>query len=109
MYQILKFPVLIEHFIEHRSENPDLSLYEFLALHYSSETNYDADYDEDMKLPFKTHNESQTISITAVYFSDSHTKIISPVLMDHSSPVVKNDMFIYSSYSSSIFQPPKKG
>jgi hypothetical protein len=56
LHQLLKAPLLIEHFMEHREENKDITLWQFLYAHYAGDYVKDADYDKDMKLPFKTHS-----------------------------------------------------
>lgn len=50
--QLVKLPVLIEHFYKHRRYD-GVSLSEFLNNHYASEHN-DGDQSEDERLPFKT-------------------------------------------------------
>ncbi|MCS6929144.1 MAG: hypothetical protein NZM43_06565 [Saprospiraceae bacterium] len=52
--EVLKLPVLIEHYLEHRAEAPDMSFWEYLTLHYFSGIEYDADYARDLQLPFKS-------------------------------------------------------
>lgn len=55
LYQLFKLPILIEHFIEHKSKNQSISLFDFLKIHYTKGDIKDADYEKDMKLPFKSH------------------------------------------------------
>lgn len=50
--QLMKLPVLIEHFYKHKLHD-GVSLLDFLSDHYTSE-HYDADQPEDEQLPFKT-------------------------------------------------------
>lgn len=50
--QLLKLPLLIEHFYKHKKQG-GISLLKFLKEHYSAEHN-DADRSEDKQLPFKT-------------------------------------------------------
>ncbi len=52
--QLLKMPKLIEHFIQHRKQNSAMSFQAFLSLHYWVDHGMDADYKEDMQLPFKS-------------------------------------------------------
>ncbi|MCS7037176.1 MAG: hypothetical protein NZM41_10970 [Saprospiraceae bacterium] len=52
--EVLKLPVLIEHYLEHRAEVPDMGFWEYLTLHYFSGIEYDADYARDLQLPFKS-------------------------------------------------------
>ena len=51
--ELLKLPVLINHYMEHLDENSNLSVYDFLKIHYADGVKYDEDYNVDMKLPFK--------------------------------------------------------
>ncbi|MBC9911928.1 hypothetical protein [Chitinophaga varians] len=52
--QLLKFPLLVEHFQKHKQENVHMTLLTFLKLHYVDEQPFDDDYLQDMQLPFKT-------------------------------------------------------
>ena len=107
LYQLLKLPLLIEHFVEHRKEKSDLTFGEFLRIHYSSEMDYDQDYDKDMKLPFKMHNDwaDQFVAV-------SEFQAITPIfqrqfnLSFHRTPLFEVT-FIHATYLSSIWQPPR--
>jgi hypothetical protein len=52
--QLLKLPILISHYLEHKAAS-NLSIGEFIIIHYADSDLRDADYDKDMKLSFKTH------------------------------------------------------
>lgn len=64
--ELLKLPVLMEHFREHAHERPAITLAGFILLHYFSGSPRDADYDRDMQLPFKT------LELTPVAFAATH-------------------------------------
>ncbi len=51
--QLLKIPVLLEHFSEHQHRNPGISFFAFLEMHYWGQDLPDDDTDRDMELPFK--------------------------------------------------------
>ncbi|WP_090631689.1 hypothetical protein [Parapedobacter indicus] len=53
--QLLKAPVLFEHFKEHRQVDARISFLDFLTHHYSFEKHTDNDESRDMQLPFKGH------------------------------------------------------
>lgn len=53
--QLVKLPAFVNHFKEHKTQNKDLTIWQFLCIHYAHGNVKDADYEEDMKLPFKTH------------------------------------------------------
>ena len=105
--ELLKLPILIEHFIEHKQENKDLSFFRFLDIHYAHGNPKDADYDTDMKLPFKTLSNSNITSVCFCsqipYFKHNtivHFKTGKQQFFDYS--------FTYSStFLSSIWQPPR--
>jgi hypothetical protein len=54
LYQFLKMPVLIEHYLEHKGENPKITLVSFIKMHYDNPVK-DADYKTDQQLPFISH------------------------------------------------------
>ena len=105
--ELLKLPILIEHYMEHKQENKDLSFLGFLEMHYAHGSPHDADYEKDMKLPFKTITISNIVSIS----------FCSPIPQFKQNPVVyfKNEKQQFSDYSfayssaflSSIWQPPR--
>jgi hypothetical protein len=52
--EVLKLPVLFEHYREHRAEMSEIGFWSYIWLHYFSGVQYDADYARDMQLPFKS-------------------------------------------------------
>ncbi|MEN9523358.1 MAG: hypothetical protein RL065_1735, partial [Bacteroidota bacterium] len=78
LHQLVKLPLLMEHFVEHKTQNNKLSFLQFLTIHYSGSTQKDADYDKDMKLPFKSQDDC--INTTSINFSliDNKVEISKP-------------------------------
>ena len=56
LHQILKFPVFVQHYFEHQAEDPNITLSQFIVLHYFSGNPVDDDYARDMQLPFKSND-----------------------------------------------------
>jgi len=109
LYQLLKLPFLVEHFIEHKELNKDITLMQFLYLHYAYGDVKDADYKEDMKLPFKSHNNTITTHLvdavaTTVLKITIHAK---PNFDPLKVLITSEEAFFASSYCSHIWQPPK--
>jgi len=53
--QLLKFPLLIQHYLQHKQKDSSLSFLEFVKLHYAAKDHpNDNDDNEDSKLPFKS-------------------------------------------------------
>jgi hypothetical protein len=105
LHQLMKLPVLIEHFIEHRQLNSSITLLDFLKEHYQGHTVMDNDYQRDMQLPFKTAD-----CLTAISFVFEE-----PVSIEFEQQVaeIRKEYNLHKgSFSSSqalhsIFQPPR--
>jgi hypothetical protein len=105
--QLLKFPLLIQHYAEHKAENRSLNLVQFLAMHYNDEDIIDLDYSKDQQLPFKSQGGYtgailSVVEPTAFYSSILKVEVDLPV-----AHAISNESFISSTFRSSIWQPPK--
>lgn len=108
LHQLLKLPFLVEHFIEHKEQNKDITLWQFLCLHYAEKNVMDADYEKDMKLPFKSHDCCGN-SIVA-YITEAIPVFLfkeKPVYHEAKSFSIYEEAFCISSFHSNIWQPPK--
>ena len=103
--QLLKFPILVEHFVEHKAENPNLSLWSYFQIHYSQQYKEEG-HPTDDNLPFANYTNvihilattpPTILKINKVKINTSFTKI-------HAF----DDFVIDSAYLSSIWQPPKR-
>lgn len=104
--QLLKMPLLVEHFVEHREENSHLTVWRFLYMHYSAGDVHDADYARDMQLPFKTH-ENCVASIINVFLPSHKVVITKPVQFIETEHFKTHEPFLQSTFLSNIWQPPK--
>lgn len=105
--ELLKLPMLVQHYMEHRHENKDLSFIGFLEIHYAHGSPRDADYDKDMKLPFKSMNNCgiSSISFCTPLPNFKHNPI---VYCTNNKQQFSDYSFTYASaFLSSIWQPPK--
>jgi hypothetical protein len=106
--QLLKLPILVGHFLEHRAETEKLTIYQFLYIHYAEGDVKDADYEKDMKLPFKANNnfllQTNVISPPSI-FSVTPNKNLSKIIQKKF--FYTNDRLITSAYLCNIWQPPK--
>lgn len=53
LHQLLKIPALVHHYLEHQKNDSEITLREFIKIHYFSGNPIDEDYESDQKLPFK--------------------------------------------------------
>jgi hypothetical protein len=100
--QVFKLPKLIEHVRVHQ-----LSLWEFLSMHYGQGNVFDTDYNEDMKLPFKTENNTVALTGSAYYPLLFTVSIVVPTEFTEKNTYFITEQFILSNYLSNIWQPPK--
>lgn len=104
--QLLRIPLLVAHFIEHKQESKDISFAEFMLIHYVQEYSFNGDYEQDTNLPFKSV-DGNTIQVVAFI------TLLNPCLK--AKPIYAADkrfkpfeqLFIDNAYLSSIWQPPK--
>lgn len=102
--QLLKLPLLVEHFIQHKAENNKITFFDFLSLHYKTTNANDAD---DMKLPFKSSSIFITSNLSFHIFHSfdhSFSYLLPFISKDY---IIKEVFFINSTSISSIWQPPK--
>lgn len=104
-HELLKVPVLIAHYLEHKSEQPQLTLAEFFSTHYSSNSTKDDDYTRDSQLPFKTA-EHLSSSIT-VFLSHFDVKLPVPHFNNNVDLPFYRASFVSFQLLSNIWQPPK--
>lgn len=106
-HQFVKLPFLIEHYFEHKEKNLNLSLLEFLNMHYSKDEAKKADIDSDMRLPFKSHDDC--MSTLSIAFVPNQIEELSqkPEFIETNTYSVDTDLFLPSAYLSAIWQPPK--
>ena len=106
-HQLLKLPVIFQHYAEHKEEDKSISLLQFLAMHYLYGSPADKDYDRDMQLPFKTSGDCISSVATAFVPLIIQFSIAKPVEISEKKNYVTQDRFLLSSYLSNIWQPPK--
>jgi hypothetical protein len=103
-YQLLKIPLLIGHYREHKKQYPEITVAAFLKMHYDHPQK-DADYETDQKLPFVKH---------VVCFAPLFTAQAS-VCCDLSGQVFRTapitcvypDIFYKSQVHNAVWQPPR--
>jgi hypothetical protein len=103
---LAKVPRLAEHYQEHRKKSPDVSLLEFLNLHYGSEADqHDKEEHEQHKgLPFKSPDCTFTHTLTII------TQFNGPVITSSTSSITYSNTYrsaFSNEFSQSIWQPPR--
>jgi hypothetical protein len=102
-HHLLKLPILVEHFIEHRELTNEITFVEFLVLHYTTETTHD---DHDMQLPFKDFGHC--VAVQTMVVPSCKIELNDELQLNHKiAYVIFYKKFIPASYLSEIWQPPK--
>lgn len=68
LHQLARLPLLVKHYLHHRSEGTSLSFTAFLQLHYTDKHPSDNDEGDDEQLPFKS---PESISHTDIPVQES--------------------------------------
>ena len=105
--QLAKLPNLMEHYISHKLLDGEMSLFAFFKMHYLDDQIVDSDYQQDMKLPFKTHDFSG-ISITLNIPPEKAAIVLQRQLMfvDYSNNFSYSEKYFPSVFKQ-IWEPPK--
>ncbi len=106
--QVLKLPTLVEHFVKHTLTDNDFSVADFIKHHYLSGNVVDNDFEQDMKLPFKTMDFSTSSPNVFIL----NKPIIEQIEQPKKLFIEKKSNFFYkkdfiSEFQFSIFQPPE--
>ncbi|MEA1847557.1 hypothetical protein U9K52_01425 [Chryseobacterium sp. MHB01] len=105
LYQLLKMPLLIEHYFQHKNLNPEMSLTAFLKTHYDHPVK-DSDHDQDQKLPFISHANLLSVVFTINPSLDFHYigKVFSPIEI---KKIFYKSALYNKEILNSIWQPPR--
>ncbi len=102
--ELEKLPDLIQHYQEHKAENPSINFLSFLKLHYTNANHHEQDHERHHELPFTNHHtgHSPFVVFTITTFETSFQKITESEVRYslYTEPSSKNITF-------SIWQPPK--
>lgn len=104
----LKLPLIVTHYYSHKELNKALTFSEFWAIHYVGENASIPHDDQDMKLPFKSH-DTCTVQLNAMFLPPTSYVLVHKKFSQiaHKQQRHLNDRSITSSYLASIWQPPK--
>ncbi|MBS1624632.1 MAG: hypothetical protein JSS76_06300 [Bacteroidetes bacterium] len=104
LHQLSRLPRLFSHYSQHRAIQPDLSVWSFLYMHYSTDRTHD---NEDNNLPFKS-DEAVFHFIPAFSTAPPAQNEVVLRLDTRSTPALEYDpSFTPTDAASLIWQPPK--
>lgn len=104
--QLLKLPILVQHYYEHKAGNTSVTLTRFLQMHYMGHDDNDNDNLRDMQLPFKTMNDCCMIAFNSL--PPQKIQISEMVTYEVQKEFkLLNDAAPFSISVEDIFQPPR--
>lgn len=106
LHQFMKLPDFVKHYQEHRAEDPAMSLFTFIDIHYGHGNVLDDDYQEDMKLPFKTcHSDFSSWQVVSNHpeYAFHYIMLAQPT---SGMPMYQENVELQS-YLDAIWQPPR--
>jgi hypothetical protein len=103
--QLLKMPLLIEHYMEHKLDNGSLSLLSFIYMHYVGDDGDATDEQKDQNLPFKSAHFQLQNTVVFLVFKYELPKIFANI---HRSvwPVTQSNS-LSTIARGSLFRPPR--
>jgi hypothetical protein len=108
IHQLLKLPIVFEHYAEHQLEDPSIGFLAFLEMHYMHGGKQYDDYDRDMHLPFKTSSDcvSNVMSLAQIPLP-LNIDIEKSITFLKKETYLSREVFTHTSYLSNIWQPPQ--
>lgn len=107
LHELVKLGFFVQHYAQHRTENPDLGLIDFIIIHYFSGNIMDDDYDQDMRLPFKTPDYFGLAAPSHTLPQPIFLPLMPPGVSELSVLLIYDQSKLPSSHLSDIWQPPK--
>ncbi|WP_428229443.1 hypothetical protein [Flavobacterium sp.] len=103
--QLIKLPVLFQHYTEHQQDDEQIGILDFLSMHYFGKDIKDNDDLRDSELPFKSIKFHHTIAFTFVIPQETTALFSVPYIpIEKMSSKIKN---LYSvAHLKTVFRPP---
>ncbi len=100
--EVLRLPLLVQHYGEHKAQAGEMSFVEFLTMHYKTDVAHD---DRDNRLPFKDCNHSFIVQVVVLPIQ----KISLSDRMEVNTPSYQFFYLLHEPklIAADIFQPPK--
>lgn len=105
--ELAKLPYLWDHYCEHKLADASMDFFDFIDHHYGNCKKVYPDAEKDMKLPFKSENQSITTMLSVV-----PKQMYVLVVVDAHSTMINKTRFIFNNHFTSAdeadtWQPPK--
>lgn len=106
LHNLARVPVLLAHYTEHRQQEPSISFWSFIELHYFEPLAQDEDYQRDRQLPFRDTDCGHIVSTCICSFAPAIPGIAPPAETNREYSFF-NEQSKPQSAGFDIFQPPR--
>lgn len=106
LHELLKLPLLVSHFDEHRHENKDLNLGQFLNMHYNQSPK-DSKHEKDHHLPYKSHHNCYNCLFVAYLPQQALSFPENMEFAESKDELIHVESGLLSNFQSDFWQPPK--
>jgi hypothetical protein len=107
LHQLMKLPILLDHFQEHKTQKPNLSFLNFLFNHYLNENIKVDDFEKDKQLPFKSYEDCSGSSMLGFLPNQIRELTIKSPYTISKNLIIESEACFISSFLANIWQPPK--
>ena len=109
VHELTKLPDLLEHYHEHKKNNPEITVVAFLKLHYEDVRHHEQDHQNHHKLPLSNHHHQHNCNLHHVLFTIPDVTVSLAV-----EPLQRENKVVYKTptelnFYGSIWQPPRIG
>lgn len=108
LHELSKLPALVDHYQNHKQQQPHLSFLAFVELHYQNPDHHQQDSQTHHKLPFSSHHHLQTCAIQLAFEDHSICISCNLIPLQSISDVIYKEPVV-ADRTASIWQPPKLG
>lgn len=105
--QLLKLPVLIQHYLEHQKINHHITILDYLKEHYHDDIRSHADYKRDMELPFKSLELNQSVIYVLIPSPNIDFSMSTPFVYKTKMVIADSDHHS-NGIVDCIWQPPRQ-
>lgn len=107
-YQLLKLPVIFQHYAEHRVKDRTISFSGFISMHYFHDSPVDdQDDDRDRQLPFKSDNGNMIAHLGVGIPRHYEHRFTAELSGEIPAPCVVTGRYILTPVAD-IWQPPRQ-
>lgn len=107
LQELVKLPVLFQHYFEHKALNDKLTFTKYLVDHYNDIPHTDNDEARDNQLPFKSDQQTANGLVSLAIPQNYQVNLKFPIPTAVKLAVGYTEDHIPNSYQSKIWQPPK--